>query len=357
MLRIGTLALMMGLCTGVVDAHVILDEQSSSAAKISSKAKRQHHQSASSAADPWHTIDSLLSPAYAANSNVSILIDGPYRVIRSDGIPDHSTGQFPNRGNPNTISQQNYVFRMAKDPVESGSVIPLGMYPFGVALNGIPFDPGAAEWWHRDPSSGWQYEAMALGPRLGLDANNAHVQPGGAYHYHGPPTGLLQRLEHAGQPVMIGFAADGFPIYCLYGYANAKDKNSGLRKLRSSYRLKSGDRPDGPGGRYDGSFVQDYEYTRGSGDLDECNGRHGVTPEYPGGTYYYVITDAFPFIPRAFKGTPDTSFRTRGGTRRGPGGPMRSQFPPPFGRPPFGGGPPGSGFPGPPPFPPDGPPE
>lgn len=65
---------------------------------------------------------------------------------------------------------------------------------------------------------------------------------------------------------------------------------------------------DGPGGKYDGTFVQDYEYVKGSGDLDECNGRTGVTPEFTNGTYYYVVTDAYPFIPRLFRGTPDSSF-------------------------------------------------
>ena len=29
---------------------------------------------------------------------------------------------------------------------------------------------------------------------LGTDCNNAHVQPTGAYHYHGLPEGLINRL-------------------------------------------------------------------------------------------------------------------------------------------------------------------
>ena len=54
--------------------------------------------------------------------------------------------------------------------------------------------------------------------------------------------------------------------------------------------------------------MQDYEYSAGLGQLDECNGRRGVTPEFPNGSYHYVLTDSFPFIPRCFRGTPDTSF-------------------------------------------------
>ena len=53
-----------------------------------------------------------------------------------------------------------------------------------------------------------------------------------------------------------------------------------------------------------GTFVQDWEYVAGLGDLDECNGRTGVTPEFPGGIYHYTVTDTYPFIQRCVKGTP-----------------------------------------------------
>jgi hypothetical protein len=33
-----------------------------------------------------------------------------------------------------------------------------------------------------------------------------------------------------------------------------------------------------------------------------------VTPEYPDGTYYYVLTHEFPFVPRCLKGVVDPSF-------------------------------------------------
>ena len=29
-----------------------------------------------------------------------------------------------------------------------------------------------------------------------------------------------------------------------------------------------------------GAFTQDFEYEEGHGDLDECNGKIGVTPEF-----------------------------------------------------------------------------
>ena len=39
-----------------------------------------------------------------------------YRVIRSNGIPDHEPGKFPNRRNPNTISEQDYEFYVPLKP-------------------------------------------------------------------------------------------------------------------------------------------------------------------------------------------------------------------------------------------------
>src|SRR5205085_5876728 len=103
------------------------------------------------------------------------------------------------------------------------------------------------------------------------------------------------------------YAADGFPIYGPWGYSDANDAKSKVKVLKSSWRLKQGTRPDGPGGKYDGSFTRDFEFVNGAGDLDECNGRDGLTKEYPDGTYYYVLTKEFPFVPRAWRATPDQS--------------------------------------------------
>ncbi|MFO1488001.1 MAG: YHYH protein [Verrucomicrobiota bacterium] len=271
-------------------------------------------------------------------NRVSITVEGDYRVIRANGLPDHVAGQFPNRNNPNRISAQNYNFRVPLHPQAAATTSSFALGLFGIAVNGVVFDPGAAEWWNGDRE--WQYEPLAGAINLGVDASNAHVQPTGAYHYHAIPTGLLSRLT-GGKPkvALVGWAADGFPIYGPWGFADATRTNSALKKLSSSYRVKQGVRPSGPGGNYDGTFVADYEFVKGAGDLDECNGRFGPTPEFPGGTYYYVLTEDWPFIPRQFHGTPDASFLRRGpgGMRPGfPGGPQRRPGPPPFGpRPPM----------------------
>jgi hypothetical protein len=282
-------------------------------------------------------------------NQVSIAVEGDYRVIRANWIPDHTAGQFPNRNNPNRIAPQNHVVRVPVSPkIASRPTSSNGAW-FGIALNGVPFEPGTAEFWSRE----WKYEAMGGTMNLGLDANLAHVQPTGAYHYHGLPTGLIaNRGGDKSGMLLIGWAADGFPIYTNTGYTDPMDAKSARKTIHTSYQLKKGGRPEspnGPGGKYDGAFTADFEYVKGSGDLDECNGRVGITPEFPQGIYHYYITAEFPFLSRLMRGTPDPSFQKGPGGPGGPGGPRGRKGPPPggpgFGPPP--GGPRGFGPPGP----------
>lgn len=104
---------------------------------------------------------------------------------------------------------------------------------------------------------------------------------------------------------LIAWAADGFPIYARYGYQDAMDASSEIIIIEGSYQLKSS--PDANRAEISlyamGTFTQDYEYVAGSGsDLDECNGRNGVTPEFPEGIYHYYATNSFPFLQRCVKG-------------------------------------------------------
>lgn len=264
---------------------------------------------------------------------VSIEQRGGDLEIRSNALPEHEVGRFPNRGNPHAIQAQNYDFRLPTNPQQAEKITwlhksategergPPNM-PFGIALNGVLFDPGTAEFWQGDRALDWNYEALGGAVGLGLDTSHAHVQPGGVYHYHGIPTLLLEQLGSAvnEHPPQVGWAADGFPVYALRGYKDALDPASGMKTLRSSYELRQGTRPappQGPGGEYDGAFVQDYVFVPGSGDLDECNGRFCVTPEFPKGTYAYFLTAEWPVIPRGFRGSPVV---LRGAGGAGPGG-------------------------------------
>ena len=246
-------------------------------------------------------------------SEVSITsVDGK-RVVIANGLPDHAIGDFPNGHDPVPLRSQKLKLEFPLSPRPADQPVPLSMWLCGVAVNGVPFDP-SGPFWNADGKSGWQFEVLhpTNAVALGIDANRAHTQGRGMYHYHGLPTGLLWKLSVTApdSPLhLLGYAADGFPIYGPECPGDPSDLTSQTRRLRSSYRLRPGMRNAGPRGRFDGTFVEDFEYVPDHGDLDECNGRTGPTPEYPEGTYYYVLTDDFPFVPRLFRGQPDPSFR------------------------------------------------
>lgn len=104
---------------------------------------------------------------------------------------------------------------------------------------------------------------------------------------------------------ILGFAFDGYPIYGPMGYSDPIDPTNNLAGMRSSYRLIRpddeeytlerqalivGDDTVGRVARPLGSFIEDYKYEPGSGDLDEHNGRFCITPDYKQGTYAYFTT-------------------------------------------------------------------
>ena len=164
----------------------------------------------------------------------------------------------------------------------------------------------------------WRYDPISSFNGFGEDSHHAHAQPDGTYHYHGNPMALFEQdcdLLAEVSPV-IGFAADGFPIY-----GSCFNDAGRIRKARSSYVLKNngGARQAVAGyttpqagigdinsANYDGQFRGDYQYQAGAGDLDECN---GMTVN---GQYGYYVTDAYPWVLACYKGTPDDSMRKTG---------------------------------------------
>ena len=121
------------------------------------------------------------------------------------------------------------------------------------------------------------------------------------------PDDTVMRLVYLGLllATLIGWAADGYPIYARYGYSVAADAASTLKVVKPSYRIKTvPDAKRPPTSLLPmGTFTQDYEYVAGLGDLDECNGRTGVTPEFPKGIYHYYATNTYPYLQRCVKGT------------------------------------------------------
>jgi len=88
---------------------------------------------------------------------------------------------------------------------------------------------------------------------------------------------------------IIGWAYDGNPIYGSYGYSDPQNINSTIKSLVSGYSLNQSNIFNRPSGFVSGFFIDDYQFTN-SGDLDECNGRYCLTPEFPNGVYAYFAT-------------------------------------------------------------------
>jgi hypothetical protein len=205
----------------------------------------------------------------------------------------------------------------------------------------------------------------------GFDPVGGHSSPSGAYHYHANPYALRYRLgDHLDynstsrtysestnavtkHSPILGWVSDGNPVYGPYGYSNATNASSGVRRMLSGFVLRNGqngtanlqsigrtnippwaqriynvssatgpnDFTTYPLGRYleDHDFLGDLinpntglSYVKTADyDLDEYNGRFCVTPEFPNGAYAYFVTittngtPVFPYyIGRAYYGNP-----------------------------------------------------
>jgi len=217
----------------------------------------------------------------------------------------------------------------------------------------------------------WNRDAF-VNEGVSFDPGYAHQQNTGVYHYHADPLGLRYLLgdhvdynasaktfsEDTNTPTkhspIIGWVADGYPIYGPYGYSNATNASSGIRRMISGYVIRNGQYGTSnltasgrttippwaarlynvnsnqtapnvstsyPLGRYmeDNDYLGDCinsntgtNYQQGVDfDLDQYNGRWCVTPEFPQGTYaYFVVIDsngvpAFPYdIGRGYYGSP-----------------------------------------------------
>lgn len=238
--------------------------------------------------------------------------DDTSRNLTANGLPNHEVGTFPGGGNPNAITPQTIDITFPVEP-EIASAAGTDTRTVAYALNGVKFEVGTAgtcddagDCNAAGNGGSWSMEAVGLTPfNFGTDNSNGHVQPTGAYHYHGIPEDYLTLLGKGTAMTLVGWAVDGFPIYARYGYTTATDASSAIAVMTGSYVLDSVPDIDRPNvATYPlGAFTSDYNYSEGSGNLDECNGRTGVTPEFPEGIYHYYLTDSFPYGQRCVKGT------------------------------------------------------
>lgn len=245
-------------------------------------------------------------------TKTKVTITAEERIMVTNSLPNHATGEFPNPGNPNTISAQNRTFSFPLHPKYTGKA--QWIREPGIAINGIKFEPGTGEVVVCESGENYRVEALQDVIDLGLDLNHAHVQPTGSYHYHGTPTAVIEDLDAGEDLIHIGFAHDGFPMY--YSKSNA---------YKPSFKLEEGNREgedctySNPmqtmdislGGHHDGTYGSDFTFVDGSGDLDECN---GITID---GQYMYLVTNEFPYVSRCLMGEYES--QERGGPPQGSG--------------------------------------
>lgn len=241
----------------------------------------------------------IVDTIYGTETTVTITND--IRAITTNAIPDHETGQFPNSGNPNTISEQSATYEYPTNPTNTGLAKQVQVP--GVAVNGVKFEPGTAETVSCETGDTYRVEGLQNAFNLGMDFNNAHVQPTGEYHYHGLSELLVEaHNKPARELVHVGFAADGHLMYMSMtdtfssSYRLSANLRTGSNCVMSLGNQSQGTNIVVEGTTPDGTYTSDWKYIDGFGDLDECN---GTTIN---GQYAYVITDDFPYISRCLKG-------------------------------------------------------
>jgi len=219
--------------------------------------------------DPNSNVPTVYTKIYGATSITS---DGLYVTIKTTGAPDHKSvyyatnnslyenfsgttfGGYTFSKNPNSISTQNYTFKIPLNPqmASAHTATPLGA--IGVALNGVPFYNQYA-----GPNQPLTSEIVSFDQYWG------HPQPNGGYHYHVEP--LYLTTVKSTKSGLMGFLLDGFPVY---------------------------------GPEENGAAVTNSM-------LDAYHGHSHATTEYPNGIYHYHITNTDPYINGSgYYGTPGT---------------------------------------------------
>lgn len=278
----------------------------------------------------------------AVEANVqTVQYSSSWVYVSTNGIPAYPTGPFLD-GNPSLATDQNAIFKIPLNPVQNtGTLTATSGGDIGVFINGTAlFDFRDGVGWNTNTSSlcgglpgmspcpggpaatqSWNRDAVPA-EKPGFDCSKGHPANGN-YHHHQNPSAFnldlniisticdlyaadgLYAINTAEHSPLIGFAADGFPIYGAYGYANANG-TGGIVRIKSGYQLRNittrtvwadgTDVADGPAVSTTyplGYFREDYEFVTHAGQedyLDEHNGRFCITPEYPAGIYCYFAT-------------------------------------------------------------------
>ena len=184
---------------------------------------------------------------------------------------------------------REFVFKIPRNPEpETNRHAHVPHDYIGVFVNGVPI-PNHFEAASYQGQNLWHYDLVARSDDGSLTAAGAAR----AALTHAPSPGLLNKLatSRATNSPIIAFALDGYPIYGPWAEGKRMRSSYQPRKIATRERWPDGTllapgqigppvSPDYPRG----TFVEDYEYVPGSGDLDQYNGKASA------GTYAYFLT-------------------------------------------------------------------
>ncbi|MBF0152384.1 MAG: YHYH protein [Magnetococcales bacterium] len=314
-----------------------------------------------------YTVSTDGTPYYSGTSGgITYNVNSSGVITNSNSAAVTGTAGFPTWNFNHTPAAVAHTYYIPTTPVLSSSFTPLGLSDdFGVALDGIPFDPltstcgttsqatankcsyrleGRLQVTPSTPSS--SYTTL----RLGFDVHNGHSQSNpNAYHYHGIPCGIVASAGASpliacnpmstsntwsnlpSTPVVVGYARDGYPMVVQNGvyssYSVVTSASSGRTvAVSTSYPLGSFSADMTTLGTTGTSFTAtnlptntvlgDFKYTGPSGygtstsALGRCNEAPNTTStiktlDGQQAAYVYYVTPNFPMIPRCLIGNTD----------------------------------------------------
>lgn len=304
------------------------------------------------------------TPSYAGIAQISYSNSWVY--LRSSGLGYHTMGPwYLNAAHTqlfnNLPANQNVLYRIPRTPTVPTTKTQTGGGAIGYFVDGVAVFDNRDTYSYTNSSSSDASPVAGAGRGDGIWNRDAYInegvtfdpafahQAGSNYHYHANTPALRYLLgdnvdynattkayaEKSSAPTrhspILGWLADGYPIYGPYGYSSPMDSTSGLRRMTPGYAKRDGangttnlsstgrtslpawavraqsrssatlaTNQSGPAVNSTyilGHYLEDYDYlgelgkTQGTDfDLDLHNGRFCVTPEFPQGTYAYFIT-------------------------------------------------------------------
>ena len=217
---------------------------------------------------------------YVSNGLPNHARDAEYAVPTAGvRVPDASTAVAA--ADPTKAQTYDYTIPLTPKKAETTTSTSLGV--IGVMISGAAlFNPYEGDGATVATKSNFSVKNAAGKDVFFLDSCNGHPTPMGQYHYHGLPACVTATVDQADGPShIIGIAFDGYPIY--------GDRDVNGKQVTAT-------------------------------NLDACNGIKSPTPEFPNGTYHYVllnVADSTSSI-RCFSGVVDASLVAMNGMKIGP---------------------------------------